>query len=274
MTLKIITIISLIYLLGGCSVHPVKIPEYNGEIKVYASNKHMSSLTEVGASVSLVDNSQVYLGGNDKNLASYLGLVGAALDVTANDRELENEGESLSVSFDELLRELIPIEMNSGSYRSIQSEKIADIIFLPSVRLLVDEDDKAEATFRITVRFVNPVSKDRETKYYLFTTVDKYSISGENSWAAKNAFLLKESAKLVFSKLLQVVSHDISGIYNSYNKGESKDFVNFNLHGHTIWKMAVLERFDSYVLTTTQQGELADFQLFWINPSNSVENIN
>lgn len=272
---KIISVLILTFGLGGCVSATLNIPNYTNELKVHTSKNHVSGFTEIPSEDKLIKNSQVYMAGKG-TMGGNWGLIGAAIDQSMNSREFKGENETLSVNFDQLLSGMLSTQMkelDSLSIRVIQLESLADIVLIPSVRLEVDDNDIASATFRIAVRFIEPISKNKGTRDYYYYVRDNHKVVGEDSWAENNANKLKTNAKVAFSKLLNVISNDIKGDYKLFNESQSKKFINYETSNKYIWKLAMLEEYDDYVVSSSQHKDVANYRVFVILPKEFIEEV-
>jgi hypothetical protein len=170
--------------LSGCATifDEVNIPEYAGPVNVYPSPEHVSVLTEIPAGDNLVENSQVFVA-RDKKLSPFLTGLGVMIEAHSKLPDVQHKTATLSVRFNALLIDIIDNRDGSPGEPRLQivSEvENADIVLLPSVRL--DSKNLAHANFRLTIRFINPDTKQKTTKDYYIVGDRTYSLAGNDSW--------------------------------------------------------------------------------------------
>jgi hypothetical protein len=155
--------------ISGCATHyePIIVPEYSGTIKIFSSSDTVSTTTEIPAGDYLVTNSQVFVSGRS-DLSKHLGLLGIIIDQSRNSVEFDNDTETLSVKFDEILSGIMHNQILDKEFKVVTDVASSNLILLPSAKLIVNSSDAAQIEFRLTVRIIDPISNIQSTKDYYF----------------------------------------------------------------------------------------------------------
>lgn len=220
---KKIMFVFLFCIISGCAFKPDAIPKYTGQIKIYPSPKNIFIGSDAPITDHWISNSQVFIAGGNKAskwlffLAGPLGSVaGLMIDQTFNSDGTTNNNETLSVKFDQaLLEEIKRTNLETHNIDIVTSKKIADVIILPSARLIEGKNSMFHLEFRLTVRYKDPLSSSKDTRNYWFIDDTSIPIVGENSWAHNRAQKLTSIAKVAIEKLLKLTFKDISGEYDN-----------------------------------------------------------
>jgi hypothetical protein len=196
----------------GCATHfdPVAVPAYARPIKAHVSSATVSTNTETPAADHLVENSQVFLGSKEglSNGWLMLGPIGAMVGISAarsaNSAQIGDGSETLSVKFDPSVKEAIQAQSRDQSFVLAADERSANVLMLPSARLVGDGAGQAASEYRLTVRFVDPAKQQTiATKDYYLTEARTLALNGPGSWAADGAANLKQDATPAFGRLVQ-----------------------------------------------------------------------
>lgn len=234
---SIFLIVSLFMMSGCVTIYdPVVIPNYSDTLKVHPSAGTISTMTEMPASDHLVDNSQVFLFGNSKtvNIGSMLGgplglLIARSIDEKLTSPTMNNETETLSIKFHNIIALILSNQSGKKkNYSIVKQEDLADIIVLPYARLIIEDDLKATAVFKLAVRYVDKINDTIVTKNYLYVDEAMLNIKGKNGWAENNASILKEHSSVAFKYLIDILSNELSGKYLESSKiNNNKAYLKF-----------------------------------------------
>lgn len=206
----------VICILSGCASKPLIIPNYPEKVNAFVSLDTVSTMSETPATDNLVDNSQVFLAG-DSEKHKWLGvfgggvgaLVGIAIDRSNNGVETSAK-ETLSIKFK---KPLLNIIRESSKINVVDSQSAADMILLPSARLIKDNASLYHIEFRLTVRYKDPVKKSLSTANYWFIGKEALPITGENGWSFNNAERLKGFSNIALSSLMKLTIKEMLGDY-------------------------------------------------------------
>jgi len=208
---------SILYLLAGFSffgagwaAEQTKTPL----VRVIVSPGIVSTLTETPGGDYHVPDSQLFIGGS--KAASILGggLLGLIVANASNASSVENSPPSSKLFFDAQVENAI----KSGAASIVNFDLLADqnsndynVKLLPSARLLVEKDQIASLSFRLTAR-LRPAKEDREvTKNFYYGSPARRAISGNGSWLEKDAAIIREEAKIAFERLVFALGEDLAG---------------------------------------------------------------
>jgi hypothetical protein len=194
----------------GTTFEPVAVPAYARPIKTHVSSGTVSTNTETPAADHLVENSQVFLGSKEgvSNAWSLLGPIGAMVGISAarsaNSAQLGGGSETLNIKFDSSVKEAIETESRDRQFVLATEERSANVLMLPSARLVGDGAGQAAAEYRLTVRFVDPAKQQTmATKDYYLTDARSLALNGRDTWGADGATNLRQDATPAFQRLVQ-----------------------------------------------------------------------
>jgi hypothetical protein len=201
---------AMVPVLQGCATiyDPVVIPPYAGPIAVHVSSGTVSTMTETPAADHLVENSQVFLGRKEGvNVAwTMLGPLGAIVGTSAarsaNLAQAGDAAETLAIRFDGAVKQEVEKQGRDRRFAVALEDGSAQLLMLPSARLVSDADGQATAEYRLTVRFVDPAKKSVATKNYYLTDLRTLPIKGTEGWAGNGAASLERDARVAFKKLI------------------------------------------------------------------------
>jgi hypothetical protein len=203
-------IAAMVPVLQGCATiyDPVVIPPYAGPIAVHVSSGTVSTMTETPAADHLVENSQVFLGRKEGVNAAWMllgplgAMIGASAARSANSAQAGDATETLALRFDGAVKQEVEKQGRDRRFAVTLEDGSAQLLMLPSARLVSDADGQATAEYRLTVRFVDPAKKSVATKNYYLTDLRTLPIKGADGWAGNGAASLERDAKVAFEKLV------------------------------------------------------------------------
>ncbi len=204
------SIAAVLLVLQGCaSIHdPVVIPPYDGPVSVHVSSGTVSTSTETPAGDHLVENSQVFVGSKESIGTGWLmlgplgAIAGASTARSANQAQAGDAVQALAIRFDGGVKQEVEKQGRDRRFVVTAQAGSAQLLMLPSARLVSDTDGQAMAEYRLTVRFVDPVKKSVATKNYDLTDLRTLPIQGNDGWAGNGAALLVRDAGVAFGKLV------------------------------------------------------------------------
>ena len=198
---------------AGCATKSVVYPEYKQAPTVSVSNETVSTMTETPAEDYLIPGSQVFVAGKG-GASRYLALVGVAIDRARNESNVSGNADAFRVTFKEQLSQALKVAGENSPYRTpitlVETE--GDILMLPSARLVMRDESKAELSFRITVRFKGPAEGNEGRKNYFYPYGIR-PLAGEGGWADDNSALFKQASDRAMARLAQVILEDLAGAY-------------------------------------------------------------
>lgn len=255
-----------LFIFSGCvSLYdPVKIPEFSKTIKVFPSSKNVSTMTETPAGDYLVDDSQVFLAGKER-AGNLFGAMGIMVDRSLNGEKRATANAKLNVKFHSILSELIENTENLSTFKfqTVKNAKSADLILLPSVRLVKDPNSTTYPEFRITVRFIDPSSKEEVSKNYYYFGTQYHPLVGVNSWADNNAEILDENARSAFRFLLEIIASDARGDYQGFASLKEYRYIYYKHPSMSEYgKVAVVDEYPNHVLgAAVHQDKIIHFSV-------------
>ncbi|MCC4831404.1 hypothetical protein LMH66_02000 [Shewanella sp. 10N.7] len=242
--------------ISGCATHyePIIVPEYSGSVKIQSSSATISTTTEIPAGDYLVADSQVFLSGRS-NLSNHFGILGILVDQLNNSVSFDNENETLSVKFDEVLTDIIQKQVFDRELKIVNDTESPNLILLPSAKLILDSDNLAQIEFRLTVRIIDPISDIQSTKNYYFFNGKSLPISGDNSWSSDNASNLINYSQFALEKLINSASFDLFGNHKDYSDKKLRKYLYLKFpYSEKPLKVVLLNELDDYVVVSHENN--------------------
>jgi hypothetical protein len=254
-TKRVFTFICFLWI-SGCATHyqPIIVPEYSGVIKVQSSSDTISTTTEIPAGDYLVTNSQVFISGRS-NLSKHLGVLGIIIDQSRNSVSFDNETETLSVKFDDVLIGIIHSQVLDREFKIVNDAGTSNLILLPSAKLILDPDDLAQIEFRLTVRIIDPISNIQSTKDYYFFNGKSLPITGDNSWSSDKGINLINYSKFALEKLTKSLSFNLFGNHKDYSDKKLRKYVYLKFpYSEKPLKVVLLNELDDYLVVSNENN--------------------
>jgi hypothetical protein len=242
--------------ISGCATHyePIIVPEYSGTIKIFSSSDTVSTTTEIPAGDYLVTNSQVFVSGRS-DLSKHLGLLGIIIDQSRNSVEFDNDTETLSVKFDEILSGIMHNQILDKEFKVVTDVASSNLILLPSAKLIVNSSDAAQIEFRLTVRIIDPISNIQSTKDYYFFNGKSLPITGNNSWSSEMGANLLNYSQFALKNLTKSAAFDLFGNHKNYSDIKSRKYVYLKFpYSEKPMKVILLNEFDDYLVVSNENN--------------------
>jgi hypothetical protein len=253
---KLVSFFICVLWVSGCATHyePIIVPEYSGTIKTYSSSDTVSTTTEIPAGDYLVTNSQVFVSGRS-DLSKHLGLLGIIIDQSRNSVEFDNDTETLSIKFDEILSGIMLNQILDKEFKVVSDVASSNLILLPSAKLIVNSSDAAQIEFRLTVRIINPISNIQSTKNYYFLNGKSLPITGNNSWSSEMGANLLNYSQFALKNLTKSASFDLFGNHKNYSDIKSRKYVYLKFpYSEKPMKVILLNEFDDYLVVSNENN--------------------
>lgn len=207
-------------LLGSWSAHAAVYPS-SPTITISVSNETVSTLTETAAEEYLVPNSQLLIAGRGVGASNYFGLLGVIVDRSKNSASVAGLENDLRLSFSEGLSRAMDeaiARRGADAKRKLVTEN-AQVVLLPSAKLIVSGDGIARLTFRLTVR------TEGDTKNFFYVVPEPKPVSGTSSWSENHSKAIREASVLALGRLSDVLLEDMSGEFGSAIAAPRKSLV-------------------------------------------------
>lgn len=205
------------------------------DTRIFVSPDTVSTWTEVAAQDYLIPDSQVFITGRGSDGAKYLGLLGAAISRSQNESATGAAAERLRLNFsNELTKALngaIASRPSSPKLTIVDSAGAALLVLLPSAKLTVSDDNSARLSFRMTVRFVDAISKSEVKKEYYYFHGGGRNLAGADGWSDDNANSVRKSSEEAMARLAEVLLDDIAGSLSSAYDPAKPRFANYSVVG-------------------------------------------
>lgn len=267
---KIVFVFICVFGVSGCASHyePINVPDYLGTINVYSSSATVSTTTEIPAGDYLVTNSQVFLTGRS-NLSKHLGLLGIIIDQAKNSVDFQNDKETLSIKFDEILSGIINEQTLDKEFKVVSDIGSANLVLLPSAKLILDSKDAAQIEFRLTVRIIDPISNIQSTKDYYFFNGKSLPITGKNSWSSNEAANLINYSQFALENLTKSVSFNLFGEHKDYSDTKLRKYVQLKFpYSKKPLKVVLLDEFDDYLVVSNENNGVMVQSTVLVVPKN------
>jgi hypothetical protein len=178
------------------------------------SDGTVSTATETSAEDYLVPDSQVFVAGKG-GASRFLALLGVAIDRSRNESSVSSQADALRLKFNVQLEAALRRASAASSVFKGAANFVGgnpDILLIPAARLVVQDDTKADLSFRVTVRFKDPASGDEGRKNYWYVYGIR-PLTGEGSWTDNKSSLLRAASDEAMGRVAQVVMEDLAGEY-------------------------------------------------------------
>ena len=211
-------------------------------ISLFSSSDTVSSWTETPAEDHLIPNSQIYVSGGEGKAGNAGGLFGGAtgavigvqIDRASNAAKISRIENELRITFSktlsEALRTQIAARSKPASYEVVDESNKAQLVLLPSARLVVSEDGTAALAFRLTVRIYDRQNGKESKKNFFYATKEKLTLEGAGSWSENHSKAILDTASIALTKLSTALLDDIDGISTTVDPNSTKSDVVLREH--------------------------------------------
>ncbi len=197
-------------------------------LRVVVSSDIVSTLTETPGGDYHVPESQVFIGGS--KAANFLGggLLGLIVSNASNASSIGNSESTAQIKFDSTVTQTIKkTTAPEINYLIIPDTSLNDynVKLLPSARLLVDDENRATLSFRLTARLRLEKTSQEVTKNFHYSTSIPRPLVGNEGWLDKNSAILREESKAAFEKLIFALGEETSGRAKAALQSEKKRII-------------------------------------------------
>lgn len=231
-----VCLLTMSLIFSGCTMiyDPIKLPQYSNELRIFSSSENLSSMKEVPYGDYLVNESQVYIAGEELSDTSFALVALGLAQVESASKKIKGKDVALSVKFNDIVAgavDKISREHNVGKTLSlVDSKDLADLVLIPSVRIVSESNENmARVDHRLTVKFIDPLTRKEATKNYWYLAEEVLPITGHNSWSSMEAKNLIHFSKFAFYSLMLTSLKDLQGIYEDPLTANPIKYVRYKL---------------------------------------------
>ena len=244
-------------LVGSGAAHAATYPN-SPAITISVSNETVSTLTETAAEEYLVPNSQLLISGRGVGASNYLGLLGVIVDRSKNSSSVAGLEQDLRLSFTESLSRAMSESIarrSADAKRQLVTEN-AQVVLLPSAKLIVSGDGLATLAFRLTAQ------TEGDTKNFFYVVAEQKPVGGAGSWSESHSKAIREASVVALARLSDVLLDDMSAEFGGAVSAQKKSFIAYRSGDgvHPYYAAFVLKEYGEYVAVGSCFGRrMGDF---------------